>query len=324
MTSSSSIDAAALQSEMTKRFGLKPAGLPGRRASKSAPTPVQRHCPSCDSNMGETIQEYCVQCGYGMPNRDQTEEPSWAQRRGLLMMPVIAKAAPDVMKPLDWYFIESQLSRKRDPDTCCPICMEAFNRGEEVLLSCGHIFHKVCLRSFENFVKNADLSCPICRAKNYQKKLTSLGHAALEKVSASRLQAIARGYLARKDFKMKLRRHYRSGKGNEALRTVYFQNECAAMTKRMDKTMNERGQQLDTMMRSMDRTLQDGKQLDELFEQMLLRRQQGQAVDTPALNSFTALAPPPASKPLIVQRIGDLQSYNPEELCEMVHNTWKG
>ncbi|RYH30144.1 hypothetical protein EON65_06175 [archaeon] len=267
----SSIDAAALQNEMAKRLGLKVTGAPSKRQVQKKAD--QHTCPSCDARMGETVQEYCIQCGYGAPRQQATSsEPSLAFRRGLI--PIPPKATPDIMKPIDWYFMESQITRKVDPDICCPICMEKFNRGEEVLLSCGHIFHKVCLRSFENFVKTAELSCPICRTKNYQKKLTNLGNFSLEKVSASKIQAICRGYLTRKEYKRMLRRMYRSGKGTETLRTKFLQNECAVVSQRMDKTMENRATQVDSMLRSMDRTLQDSRQLDLLFEQMLFRRQQ--------------------------------------------------
>lgn len=264
-TAASIVDAAALQSEMTKRFGLAVAPLPGRKRRTTTATTTAKatcqHCPSCGFSMedGDSM-EYCHRCGYGGMSRDGSmgasgAGPSLAERRGLSLPLASASSSStfrvkvEVMKPMDWYLMECHLAKKRDPDTRCPICMEVFNRGEEVLLSCGHIFHQVCLRSFENFMRTTELSCPICRTKNYQKKLTKLGHQALERMSAERIQALARGWLARKKFKIALRRFYRSGHGNEQLRTKYFHTECAEMTEKMDRTLQHRVTQVDNMMR---------------------------------------------------------------------------
>ncbi len=313
----SSIDAAALQSEMVKRFGLKPGK---KRVSRSAPQTHPPRCLSCNINMGENFQEYCEQCGYGMPPTITCNEieSSLAFRRGLIKP--VEKRGVDVMMPFDWYLIESQLVKKVNPDTSCPICMEIFNRGEEVLLSCGHIFHKVCLRSFENFMKTAELSCPICRAKNYQKKLTNLGHIFLQKVSITKIQTVCRGYLARKGFKRQLRRYYRSGAGNETRRAAFFQNEFSAMSRRMDKTMNDRGHQLDTILRSVDRTLEDSRQLDQLFEQMLLQRQHDQSSSN--MNSQHSPAAALSSGSQLKDAKTGMIEYCATEVCSATATPW--
>lgn len=195
---SSSIDAAALQAEMAKKYGIV---LPGaqtgagrgsrRNAQKnrenngninSSAEPAPIICGSCgyknpslamaegasSSSSAARKTEHCGNCGYFFPITTQAVA-SLAQRRGLLLpygqvaSAISQKNEREAMKPLEWYVLEGHLQRKVDPDCCCPICMEKFISGEEVLLSCGHIFHKVCLRSFENFIKTSDLACPICR-----------------------------------------------------------------------------------------------------------------------------------------------------------------
>jgi hypothetical protein len=173
-----SIDAAALQAEMIKKYGVTTT-RPGmvnqprkpKRESKAAanltPSVPTVTCTSCGKHMQnpENLRiEYCISCGYFLPPPPPEASSSFlslAQQRGLVPMKPAAKLEP--MKSLEWYLLESSIAKKTDPDSCCPICMEVFNRGEEVLLSCGHIFHKVCLRSFENFMKTNELSCPICR-----------------------------------------------------------------------------------------------------------------------------------------------------------------
>ena len=75
----------------------------------------------------------------------------------------------------------------------CPICLEEFRPGEQVILSCSHVFHEKCLSSFENFQRRQhdgnsasggsgggsnggaafERSCPVCRRAKYEKKRTT-------------------------------------------------------------------------------------------------------------------------------------------------------
>ncbi len=186
-----SIDAAAIQAEMAKKYGIPMPGIstnPGGRGSRrnaqktkcnqggsNSNEPLPILCVSCghkntlpvnDGSSSSKRIEHCGNCGYFFPVASQTVS-SLAQRRGLMLpygqTAIPQKSEKEVMKPLEWYVLEGHLQRKVDPDCCCPICMEKFVSGEEVLLSCGHIFHKVCLRSFENFMKTSDLVCSLCR-----------------------------------------------------------------------------------------------------------------------------------------------------------------
>jgi hypothetical protein len=154
--------------------------------------------------------------------------------------------------------------------------MESFRATEEVLLSCGHIFHKICLRSFENFIRNGDYSCPICRTKNYQKKVTNLGTVSHQKLSARRIQALWRGYQARLEYRHLLRSHYKSGQENinKGLQRRFYQQEVTSLAAKLDSNMTSRAAKVDTLLNSMERTLDDSRQLDRLFEDMLRHREQ--------------------------------------------------
>lgn len=168
VTVGNTIDAAALQAEMAKKYGLSASSgskRPRRRQSTDDAPKQHVVCRSC----GHSIEgsEFCEKCGYFPDHRHvnilrQQQQESLAFRRGLNLGPQPTKIS-EALKPLEWYLLEKSILQKADPDACCPICMESFRGTDEVLLSCRHIFHKVCLRSFENFIQNADLSCPICR-----------------------------------------------------------------------------------------------------------------------------------------------------------------
>jgi hypothetical protein len=77
--------------------------------------------------------------------------------------------APEPLSREQWKAIEHR-ARQRDDTTTrpCPICREQFGTQEQVLLSCSHVFHTACLRSFERF-SNSKM-CPLCRQENYRRK----------------------------------------------------------------------------------------------------------------------------------------------------------
>jgi len=83
-----------------------------------------------------------------------------AQRLGIYDKP------PGPLSAIEWKDIEKSVeSRKID---CCSICLEKFRIEEQLILSCGHVFHKICLSSFEKYSKVK--ACPLCRLESYDKK----------------------------------------------------------------------------------------------------------------------------------------------------------
>jgi PHP family Zn ribbon phosphoesterase len=58
--------------------------------------------------------------------------------------------------------IDLMLSVTRQQRSECPICFEEFDRfGDYTELTCGHIYHRVCLDQWRK-TKN---TCPVCRRK---------------------------------------------------------------------------------------------------------------------------------------------------------------
>jgi hypothetical protein len=225
--------------------GMSAASLTSRSELQSATDVL---CACCQCSYVST--EYaCTNCGYFANTLPQVPE-SLAQKRGLV--PVAPK--PEVLSPFDWSVIENSRS---DPDSCCPICMEGFKQGHEVLLSCSHIFHRTCLRSFENFMKDNELTCPICRTHNYQKKITRIGSIAYSKVCAAKIQRLWRGYSVRKTHKVRLRNYYRDlAKAGrplddklQARRKHYYENEFSTITDKLNENLDSRSNQVNTMIR---------------------------------------------------------------------------
>jgi hypothetical protein len=187
-SSRSLVDAAALQSDLARRIGLSNA--PSRRVRPNASNSNRSRelvCPSCSTRNNDRL---CTSCGVIIPANSTLEQHSGdgvngglslAESRGLVKVQPVVPA----LTPAEWNQLESSASGRQD--AFCPICMEGF-RGHEVLLSCSHMFHQVCLRNFERFMRVSQRACPICRTGQYQKKVTHQGSRAFEVVCARRVQ----------------------------------------------------------------------------------------------------------------------------------------
>jgi hypothetical protein len=321
MKSERTIDAAALQSDMARKYNLGGVGrkinTTKRRTSSSSSSSIPSSTESipsssnivssssssssppivCDccqelNNISETV---CLSCGYFLASMTIIPE-TLAQRRGLI------EPTPQIpsVSAAEWESLERTL-KSRKLDAFCPICMEAFRDGSEVLLSCSHIFHRACLTSFEKFMKNGEKNCPICRSPNYQKKITNLGSKEYEVVCAGLLQALWRGYKGRKEYRCNLKVFYRQGKGDGSLRKRFYQQELSIHSDRISKDVKSRTVAVDSVLRSftyffllifiyyfyllllfiiiiyyyyssVDNTLLESRQLDLVFESMLLER----------------------------------------------------
>ena len=159
----SSVDAAAIQHEIARKFSLpnaprsmnKPLGSSkknkilaitdsnNRRASVKI---SYKTCPSCGCDDIESDNKICTRCGFFFHLQKQGNNTlSLAQKRGLVDV-------PEELRPLtidEWNDIEFSMSLRNE--SACPICMSGFTQQYEVLLSCSHVFHRACIASFEKF-----------------------------------------------------------------------------------------------------------------------------------------------------------------------------
>ena len=200
------------------------------------------YCSVCgDANTPSS--SICSTCGYFLHSADHHTVATLAEMRGLV------KAAPKVeaMPQCEWDHIESQLEGRKD--AYCPICMEAFNQGREVLLSCSHMFHQACLSAFEKFMKSDERCCPICRTARYQKKITRQGSKAYGIICVVKLQARIRGFLSRQKYYSILKSFYRQGRGDQKQREKFYQREMTSITDKISKDVDERKGELDCMIR---------------------------------------------------------------------------
>ncbi|XP_067294708.1 RING finger protein 32 [Pseudorasbora parva] len=113
-----------------------------------------------------------------------------AQRMGLVAAPSRRLTAEE------WAEVKTRSIQEGDSAQPCVICREEFRLQTQVLLSCSHVFHKVCLKSFEKF--SGRKSCPMCRKEQYETRVIYDGAQLYREKCALRIQAFWRGYLVRK------------------------------------------------------------------------------------------------------------------------------
>ncbi|XP_072184362.1 RING finger protein 32 [Excalfactoria chinensis] len=116
-----------------------------------------------------------------------------AQKLGLVEPPSLPLTAEE------WAKIKQRSIQHGDSIQPCAICREEFALQPQVLLSCSHVFHKACLKSFEKFTGKK--SCPMCRKKQYQTRVIHDGARLYKIKCATRIQATWRGYVVRKWYK---------------------------------------------------------------------------------------------------------------------------
>ncbi len=142
-----SVDAAALQSDMARRFNLPGAAvkrvkyLVTNNTYKNGERATTSQCPSCAQHVS-TSSATCPNCGIFFRSIREYV-PSLSEIRGLV------KSTSVEVTPLtkeQWVCIEVRLMDRKD--CVCPICMENFKDGNEVLLSCSHMFHRWFIINF--------------------------------------------------------------------------------------------------------------------------------------------------------------------------------
>ena len=95
----------------------------------------------------------------------------------------------------EWKQVELKTIKREDFKGDCPICMEKLSSRESLILSCSHVFHKICLKNFERFSQVT--KCPLCRCERYECKTYTKDKEYFVKKSVNIIQRNLRGYLTR-------------------------------------------------------------------------------------------------------------------------------
>lgn len=112
------------------------------------------------------------------------------------------------------------------------------------------------------------------RSSNYQKKLTNIGSKSYEVVCAVVIQKYWRGYHVRSKYRSLQRQYYKKNpnNGQESIRKKFYEKELSILSQLMEKDIDNRKDEVDSMLSSMDNTLKESRELDQLFDFVLQQR----------------------------------------------------
>ena len=90
-------------------------------------------------------------------------------------------------------------------------------------------------------MKSDEKSCPVCRGKKYQKKITRQGSKSFQKICITKIQKIFRGFAARKRFYFFIRSYYKKGEGGSSNhKTKFYEKELKIYMMKLDADFQER------------------------------------------------------------------------------------
>ena len=219
---------------------------------------------------------------------------SLAQKRGLVQRPQLPLTGDQ------WEEVVSIAKERLESNSVCPICLEEFKLESQVVLSCSHIFHKDCLRSFERHTNLKQ--CPVCRRENYEKLQFLEPSKMFINHSAIRIQSLVRKHLARIKFFSLLQENNYSP-DSKILRQKLIAFKLERVNKRLREGVNKRKRAYDELFgekmekvqlrhaelmadyeKNVQRIMRERNQslagiLDDMMEQKIIRQMQEQDLD---------------------------------------------
>eukprot|EP00038_Savillea_parva_P025193 m.46608 g.46608 ORF g.46608 m.46608 type:complete len:532 (+) comp6785_c0_seq1:326-1921(+) len=165
-------------------------------------------------------------------------KPTLAQRLQLVPAPAepLTEAAWAACK-------QKALDRGDGTSQPCAICLQPFGSSRQVLLSCTHVFHYYCLRSYERHTDKT--CCPVCRLEQYQGLEITEGARHHRIVSATLIQAAWRGHIVRQ----RLEAQGRLPRCTALPRT---QRRLTATTNRLAQSVENRAGMVDRFLAELD------------------------------------------------------------------------
>ena len=116
--------------------------------------------------------------------KDFRKRMTLAEKRGLVEGPTLPTSE------IEWRQAFKTAKHRLKKEPLCSICLNNFGTETQVLLSCTHVFHKTCLKSYEKH--SGERKCPLCRKKNYEKTNYYEGARIFITKSAIKIQSLYR------------------------------------------------------------------------------------------------------------------------------------
>ena len=220
--------------------------------------------PPTINSLNENEREYVIGDSQ-ISSSSHRQRGTLAERIGLIQI-----SNSDANKHLTeaaWNEIKQRSNDRQDSNCPCAICQEDFGLGQQVLLSCSHVFHRACLTTFERYVSvnhngSDQRTCPICRRSQYEKRIIYEGAKIHRAKCAARIQAAWRGYIVRQWYK-RFRLDMSNIPHDERLRRKFYQEKLSEITDRIvascDFDLNE-------LFNEIDRNVQQARAIRRAFD----------------------------------------------------------
>jgi hypothetical protein len=207
----SAVNSAALQDHLLRKYCLSG---PSRSTSLSTHgRSILKKIPSKDSITRKQVL--------------YKEKLTLAQRLGLISKP----EAP--LSHKEWSLVEKRSEQREEYKGSCPICQEKQGTQACVILSCSHVFHSSCLKSFEKFAKTK--ACPICRKASYDKKSYKTSENYYYLYCVVKVQSIIRCFIYRERFIRYMQSHPSSNlEVNRKYRSIHLKRFDVRFNKHLD------------------------------------------------------------------------------------------
>jgi len=167
----------------------------------------------------------------------------------------------------EWRKLEIQTINRDDHKSNCPICLESLFKKETIILSCSHIFHKICIKNFEKFTNNK--KCPICRSHNYESKEYYKDKEHFIKQNIILIQKNYRGYSFR--FKLYKSTFKNQMPWNKHLRSIYSHWKIKDLTYNMCKLMEDQVKQSHTVITNLVKEVKEISMKNKQSRQELIK-----------------------------------------------------
>ncbi|CAB4000630.1 RING finger 32 [Paramuricea clavata] len=177
-----------------------------------------------------------------------------AQKLGLVDAPTAR------LTDKEWQDVKNKSNQRNDSDQPCVICKEEFGTQHQVLLSCSHVFHRVCLQAFEKF--SGGKTCPMCRKEQYETRVIHEGRNLWRHKCAIRIQAAWRGYVVRSWY-LKLRETVPPN--DPMLRRKFYEEKLRSITDRFVMSMSNT--EVDTFLAQIDQSVEESRRVMRFVEE---------------------------------------------------------
>ena len=158
----------------------------------------------------------------------------------------------------EWNKIYNTFKLRDDIKYGCSICQEHFKFGEQILLSCSHSFHLNCINSFEKYTNIK--CCPICRKKNYKKKIIYDGKIYWRHHNAIIIQKYWYYFKMQKELLLIYQNIDLENLSPNKM-TNYCLKKYSVLNSNAIKKVNERSQNIDDFLSMIDNNIKESKKI---------------------------------------------------------------